>query len=148
MEKTSLWCYIYLICKLKCNCFKVYVSYTVYRYRQVWEQNCTKSAKVPPSILLQGLECKNLPCIHYTAAGFLPNKRNISFQQQCHSLDKQNSNDISRVQRLTYKASDTVISCKMVFNLLFHFLLFFPSEMTGLEMASHPHPPVALLYVG
>lgn len=47
-------------------------------------------------------------------------------------------------ERLTYKASDNTISCKMVFNLRFLFVLFVPSEMTafrnGITHSPPPHP--------
>lgn len=53
-------------------------------------------------------------------------------------------------ERLTYKASDNTISCKMVFNLRFLFVLFVPSEMTAFRngITHSPPPPIALLFVG
>lgn len=103
----------------------------------MWEQNCTKSAKVPPSRSLRGLEWKNLPCIDYTAAGILPNKIFLFNSNVIHWINK-TVNDASEVQRDWHtKHQTTQYPVKWFLIYFFIFLLFFPSEMTGLEMVSN-----------
>lgn len=73
-----------------------------------------------------GTGVKNLPCIDYTAAGFLPNK-----------LFLFNINDIHSINRTAVKFRDwhrkhqtTQYPVKWFLIYFFIFLLFFPSEMT------------------
>lgn len=88
-----------------------------------------------------GTGVKNLPCIDYTAAGFLPNK-----------LFLFNINDIHSINRTAVKFRDwhrkhqtTQYPVKWFLIYFFIFLLFFPSEMTFFFFRNGYHTPPMLL---
>lgn len=121
-----LQCLYRLYCILIQTCF----------FCKVWEQICTKHTKVPRSRPLQRLESKNLPCIDISAAGFLPNKMFLFKSNAVHWMN-QTVNDSSKVQRHWCSKHQIRQHPVKWFLIYIFFSHSFPSEMTGLEMASH-----------